>query len=124
MTAGTIAELTEIEHKLAAAFIVGDASFHASVLADDWSVIDPAGRIRTKAQVLKESFSGERDLTGGIDQINIRDFGDWAIVTGRTHVAGRFEGQEIEVTLRFTDVFSRTAGEWKCLASQGTMMSE
>jgi ketosteroid isomerase-like protein len=124
MSSDSVTELTEIEHKLAAAFVVGDPSFHESVLADDWSVIDPAGRILTKAQVLRESFTGERDLTGKIDEVNVRDFGDWAIVTGRTHISGRFEGQEIDVTLRFTDIFSRATGRWKCQASQGTMLSE
>ena len=78
MSSDSVAELTEIEHKLAAAFVAGDSSFHEDVLADDWSVIDPAGRIITKAQVLSESFTAERDLTALHDAL-ARAWRDWGL---------------------------------------------
>ena len=94
-------------------------------MSDDWSVTDPTGRILTKAEVLKEAFTGERMIDEGkIDQVNVRDFGDWAVVTGRTRMSGSYQGQEMTVTLRFTDVFVQTSGEWKCIASQGTFIAE
>lgn len=121
----TAAELTLIEEQLAASWVAGDHTYHQRVLADDWSVIDPAGRILTKEDVLREAFSGEREITKGkIDEVNVRDFGDWAIVTGRTQMSGRYQGQKMDVKLRFTDVFVRQNGEWKCVASQGTFLSE
>ena len=125
MISDTVAELAAIEHKLAAAFAAGDPSFHTKVLADDWSVIDPAGRVLTKEQVLRESFSGERDLAPSkIDDIKVRDFGDFAILTGRTRVVGKISGADVDVTLRFTDVFRRAEDIWQCIASQGTMINE
>ena len=125
MASATVAELTRIEEQLAAAWVAGDPGFHDRVLADDWSVIDPTGRVVTKADVLRESFSAERRITkGGIDQIKVRDFGDWAVVTGRTRMAGMYDGQEIDIVLRFTDVFVRRGGEWKCVSSQGTFVTE
>ena len=120
-----ITELTRIEERLAAAWVAGDRAFIESVLSDDWSVIDPTGRILTKAEVLREAFTGEREITEGtIDQVNVRDFGDWAIVTGRTRMSGSYQGEEMTVTLRFTDVFVRRSVEWQCVASQGTFISE
>ena len=50
-----------------------------------------------------------------------REHGDFAIVTGRTRVRGKFGGQDM--TLRFTDIFTNRSGTWKCLASQGTFVS-
>ena len=47
-----------------------------------------------------------------------------AIVTGRTQMAGTYLGQKMDVTLRFTDVFVRRDGEWKCIASQGTFVND
>ncbi len=121
----TAAELTLIEEQLAASWVAGDHRYHERVLSDDWTVIDPTGRILTKEDVLREAFSGERQITKGkIDQINVRDIGDWAIVTGRTQMSGRYQGQKMDVTLRFTDVFVRQNGEWKCIASQGTFLNE
>ena len=119
-----ITELTRIEERLAAAWVAGDRAFIESVLSDDWSVIDPTGRILTKAEVLKEAFTGERTVTeGNIDDVNVRDFGDWAIVTGRTRMSGSYQGEEMTVVLRFTDVFVLADGQWKCVASQGTFIT-
>ncbi|MDQ3474284.1 MAG: nuclear transport factor 2 family protein [Acidobacteriota bacterium] len=90
-----------------------------------WSVIDAQGRIRNKAEVLEEMFRpGEREISGLIDEVYVRLYGDWAIVTGKTHVAGRYEGNEIKVTLRFMDVFRRTEGNWQVVASQATLLNE
>src|SRR5688572_29561894 len=123
MAMTTVNELTQIEHQLAAAWEAGDHTFHERILADDWSVIDPSGRVLAKAEVLNEAFTGERSITEGeIDQIKVRDFGDWAVVTGRTRMGGSYQGQQMKVTLRFTDVFDRSSGEWRCVASQGTLV--
>ena len=124
MNPDAIKELTAIEEQLAAAWVNGDHVFIERVLSDDWSVIDPTGRILTKSEVLKEAFTGEREITEGqVDQINVRDLGDAAVVTGRTRMSGRYQGAEMTVALRFTDVFVRTSREWKCIASQGTFIT-
>jgi ketosteroid isomerase-like protein len=125
MNSSAITELTAIEGQLAAAWVNGDQAFIENILSDDWSVIDPTGHILTKAEVLEEAFRGEREITeGSIDQVNVRDFGDWALVTGRTQMSGRYQGEKMKVILRFTDVFVRTSGEWKCIASQGTFVAD
>lgn len=126
MTQDTAAEeLKRIEDQLMASWVFGDSSFHEQVLTDDWTVIHPTGEVLTKTDVIRDAFSGERDITvGEIDEVKVRDFGEFAVVTGRTRVEGRFEAQEVKITLRFTDVFLRTGGEWKCVASQGTFVNE
>ena len=125
MESNPISELTRIEERLAAAWVAGDHAFIDAVLSDDWSVIDPTGRILTKAEVLKEAFTGERTITEGkIDQVKVREFGDWAVVTGRTRMSGSYQGEELTVALRFTDVFVRSSGEWQCVSSQGTFITE
>ena len=124
MASDTIEQLTRIEDQLLASWLFGDPSFHEQVLADDWTVIHPTGQILTKEDVLQEAFSGKREINlSEIDQLKIRDLGDFAVVTGRTRVEGRFDGQDLKITLRFTDVFSRRNGEWKCVASQGTFVN-
>jgi ketosteroid isomerase-like protein len=121
----TARELTLIEEQLAASWVAGDHTYHERVLSEDWTVTDPSGRILTKADVLREAFSGERKIDKGkVDQINVRDFGEWAIVTGRTQMSGRYQGRKMDVVLRFTDIFARTDREWKCVASHGTYVIE
>ena len=80
-----------------------------------------------KARVLEESFApvaGREIASGKIDQINVRLFDGWAILTGRTRVEGRQDGQEFDVSLRFTDVFAYRDGRWQVVASHGTMIGE
>ena len=63
MNTDTVAELTRIEQQIAQAWVNGDQQFIDNTLADDWSVTDPTGRILTKAEVLREAFTGEREIT-------------------------------------------------------------
>jgi ketosteroid isomerase-like protein len=124
--ASQIAEhLRDIEERLAVAWVEGDRSFIEQVLADDWSVTDLTGRVLGKAEVLEEAFgSKDRQIVSmRIDQLSVRPFGDWAIVTGRTQAAGEYQGEVAEVTLRFTDVFACLGGNWRAVASQATLIS-
>lgn len=121
-----IEALREIETRLAAAWVAGDRSFIEETLAEDWSVTDLTGQVLTKAEVLKEVFgSGIRQVVSmHIDDINVRPFGDWAVVTGRTKAAGEYQGEVAEVTLRFTDVFAFRDERWQVVASQATLLNE
>ena len=121
-----IKTLTDTEHRLASAWVQGDREFIESVLADDWSVTDLTGRVLTKDEVLREAFgSDERQVDSmTISDIRIRPFSDWAIVTGETRAAGEYQGQTVEVKLRFTDVFAMRDGRWQVVSSQATMINE
>lgn len=118
--------LRDIEERLATAWVKGDRSFIEQILADDWSVTDLTGRVLKKAEVLEEAFGSKNQqiFSMRIDEVNVRSFGDWAIVTGRTQAAGKYKGKVAEVTLRFTDVFANRNGKWQVVASQATLISQ
>ena len=126
-TPNDIAEhLRDIEHRLASAWVEGDRAFIETVLADDWSVIDLTGRTLTRADVLEEAFAtnDRKVVSMHIDDLRVRLFGEWAIVTGTTHATGEYEGAAAEVTLRFTDVFANRDGNWQVVASQATLIGQ
>jgi ketosteroid isomerase-like protein len=84
------------------------------------------GRVLKKAEVLAEAF-GSKDrqvVSMQIDDLSVRSFGDWAIVTGRTQAAGEHRGEVAEVTLRFTDVFACRNSNWQVVASQATLINQ
>lgn len=122
---GVADELRAIEQRLAAAWVEGDREFVNRVLADDWSVTDAAGRVLGKRQVMREAFeSKDRQVESlEIDDVRVRTFGGCAVVTGRTRATGRYQGNSMSVTLRFTDVFVRRAGRWQVVASQATLIT-
>jgi len=118
--------LRGIEDRLASAWFEGDRSFIEQILADDWRVIDLAGRILNKAEVLAEAFdSKDRKVVSMlIDELSVRLFERWAIVSGRTQAAGEYQGVVAEVRLRFTDVFAYREGNWQVVASQATLINQ
>lgn len=124
--AGDEMAIRDLEQRLAAAWVKGDRPFIERLLADDWTVIDPAGRVLTKPQVLEETFaSSERRIEAMvIDDVKVRLLGETAVATGRTQATGSYRGQRATVTLRFTDVFSFRDGRWQIVASQGTTVAQ
>ena len=121
-----IETLRGIEEGLAAAWVEGDRLFIEQTLGDDWCVTDLTGRLLTKAEVLEEVFDSKdrKVVSMKIDDIRVRPFGDWAIVTGRTKAAGEYEGEVAEVALRFTDVFANRNGNWQVVVSQATLVNQ
>jgi ketosteroid isomerase-like protein len=118
-------ELKQIQQRLIRAWVSRDRETINSILADDWIVTDPAGRVLTKAEVMTEFDSGERKLESGtIDDVNVRLFYNVAVVTGRTAATGSYQGQSISVKLRFTDVFVKRSGNWQAVASQATLIAQ
>jgi ketosteroid isomerase-like protein len=120
----TVAEqLSQIEHQLAKAWVERDRDTINNILASDWTVTDIAGRVLTKAQVLQEFDSQDRQIeSGSIDDIKVRELGDVAIVTGKTTLTGQYKGNRSTLSLRFTDVFVKRDGHWQVVASQGTQI--
>lgn len=120
-----IAAIVDLEERLAQAWVKRDRPFIDALLASDWTVTDPSGRILSKQQVLTETFStSERRIdTMVVDDVKVRVIGAVAIATGRTRATGSYQGQVASVVLRFTDVFLRRDGRWQVVTSQGTIVA-
>jgi catechol 2,3-dioxygenase-like lactoylglutathione lyase family enzyme len=123
--AGVTAVIAELEQQLARAWVARDRARIASLLAPEWTVTDPAGRILTTQAVLDETFaSDERQIeTMEVEEVEVRLLGDVAVATGRTRATGRYQGQRASVVLRFTDVWWCRDDRWQVVASQGTLVA-
>ena len=118
-----ITELTQFEHRLAAAYKKGECAAWGAMLAPDWSVIHITGEVVTKDRALETCPTSSATIeTMAIDQITVRQFGDAAVVTGRTRIATKAPNV-VQITLRFTDVFSRRSGRWLVVASHATRLT-
>jgi ketosteroid isomerase-like protein len=114
-----------LEQRLARAWVERDRPFIENLLAPDWTVTDPSGRVLTRQHVLDETFSSsDRQIDSmKVDDVQVKVLGTTAIATGRTQAAGRYQGQAANVALRFTDVFHHVDGQWKVVASHGTLIA-
>src|SRR5687768_14728141 len=91
--ADAASQILDLEQRLAQAWVKGDRGFIEGLLAPDWSVTDPSGRILTRQQVIEETFSSadRRIDSMTVDEVNVRLFGDVAIATGRTQDTGSYQ---------------------------------
>src|SRR6267142_760881 len=116
-------QFREMEKSLAAAYMRGDREFVDDLLTDDWTSTDYQGRVWTKANVLALfGPNGPTFTKVQIDVDRVRLLGDVAVVTGRSLSAGQFEGRDVSVTQRYTDIYVRRDGRWQVVASHGTQI--
>jgi ketosteroid isomerase-like protein len=117
--------IAALEQRLARAWVERDRTFIENLLAPDWTVTDPSGRVLTRQQVLDETFSSsDRQIdVMAVDDVTVRLFGTSAVATGRTRAAGRYQEQTANVALRFTDVFQLVDGQWQIVVSHGTLIA-
>lgn len=120
-----VRELKEIEARLARAWVERDRPFLEEILSDEWAVVDATGGIRGKKEVIAEAFetSALRVDSARIEDVAVRLFGDTAVVRGRSEVAGSYNGENMAVSLRFTDVFVQRNARWLCIASHASPAS-
>jgi uncharacterized protein (TIGR02246 family) len=118
---GDEASLRAIEEKWDTASLKGDAASLATIFADGFITTDTDGKVRTKAETLARVKSGAvKYQNAKADDLKISVFGDTAVVNGRWK--GKFveDGKATEATERFTDVFVRQNGQWRCVASHAS----
>ena len=117
-------KLEDIQQQLIKAWVTRDRSALERLLAPDWMVTHVDGRISTREDVLRDFDTGaNRLLEGQVDDVKVRLFEGFAIVTGRTRARGEYKGQKYDVTLRFTDVFVRRNQEWQAVASHASRIT-
>jgi ketosteroid isomerase-like protein len=117
-------ELIELQQTLAKAWLSRDRARVERIIAPEWASTYPDGQMSDRATVLAQVFeTGVHKIHGlTIDDVKARVFGDAAVVTGRTHGVGEFEGTGYDVVIRFTDTFVRRAGQWQAVASHASLV--
>ena len=124
--AGPKESLAELQQVLARAWVVRDRAAIERIVASDWTTTGPDGSVRTRAQVLAEVFDTHihRIQQIALDAVEVRLFGEAAVVSGRTHAMGEFARQKYDVWIRFTDVFVRRGGQWQAVASHASLLAD
>jgi ketosteroid isomerase-like protein len=117
-------QLEDIQQQLSKAWSTRDLATIDRLLAPDWSVTHIDGAVLTRAEVLRDFETGDnRLIESDIDELRVRVYEGFAIVTGRTHARGEYKGQQYDVTLRFTDVFVRRDQQWQAVASHASRIT-
>ena len=117
-------ELMQLERDWCTANMKNDIAWFTRVFADDISLTGSTGKA-TKAQAIADA-KAEKYTSCSVDQMQVRVYGDTAVVTGRSRVAGTdAKGKPFpNPEALWTDTFVRRASGWQCVATQSTPIAK
>ncbi len=111
------AQLQEIEKRSAASLVNGDFQALGGIFAEEWTLVSD-GQVLSRQQIFAQLKSGELKFNSyDLGELDIRVFGDTAVVIGRGNPHGEYRGQKFEEAEVFTDTFVRIGGRWRCILS-------
>ena len=116
MTDAAREELAALSHAWDRAMVANDADAIGRYMAEDWTIVGSDGSIGQREVFLDLVRSG--DLSHDVmtsEDIDVRVYGDAAVVLARGVSGGRFRGQAFRETERVSCVFVRREGTWKCV---------
>ena len=107
----------------AAAELGGDTASLKEILADDFVAVGPRGFVLTGKQWIARHDTGSLEYRSfGLDEAEVRTYGDAAIVVCRQTAAGVYEDEngryDIDERFRATLVFVRQKGHWRLAGLQ------
>jgi uncharacterized protein (TIGR02246 family) len=113
----------KLAEEWAVAELRGDTSSLAEIMADDFVGVGPRGFMLTKDQWLSRHDTGSlRYESFGLDEVEIRLYGDAAVTVCRQNGHGVYEDEngryDINEQFRATLVFVRQRGRWRLAGLQ------
>jgi len=113
--------LIKIQHEWAEARMKGDSSYTRRLEAENCTIVWPDGSIVNKREDLKSMTGDIVFAEFKIDDLQVRLYGDTAIVVGQGTIRAH-EGNQNLLGGKFvwTDTFVKQNGAWKVVASQVT----
>jgi ketosteroid isomerase-like protein len=102
-----------------------DAATMDRILSDDFVLVTGKGRTQTKADLLKESSSGNivYEHQGDTNQ-TVHVWRDTAVVTAFLWAKGTNKGKPFDYKLWFSDVYVRTPAGWRSVFGQASLPVE
>lgn len=124
--AATVAKIRSLEESRFAAMLSRDVAALRRILADDLTYTHSSGQLENKAQFLESIASGSFQYLAILPEgaLDVRVYGDSAVVTGKGTFRVKAGGEERSLKLRFTDVYVSRDGVWQMVAWQSTRLPE
>jgi len=105
------------------ALLAADTVALSKLIAPDFIEISRLGTIRSRVDNIRDIASGALHLTSiKYDSLNVRIYGDVAVLTGIADNTGTMRGFPFAGKIRYTRVFVRRDGRWQAVLMQQTPM--
>ena len=113
------------QDKRIALTVAADVAGLGAMMTDDLTWTHSNANVESKAQFLEAIRSGKykyKSMT--FDDRKVRLHGDTAIVSGTCRVLVTTDGREIDIKLRFTELYVKQQGAWKQAMWQSTRVPD
>jgi len=118
-------ELANVNRQYDEALVRGDTAALAGIFADEFTYTSTSGEVLNKLQQLEVIRSGVLKIDKGMSEnVELRIYGNFALVFGYFKAEGKFKGQAFNSVERYTSVWTRRTGRWQLIAEQGTLVSQ
>lgn len=118
-------QIIEIERVWNAAVAARDPQTVDTILSQDFTFIGADGKQYGRADLLR--MIGRKDIEVDpftTEEVQVRIYGDTAVVTGRFTQVARQGGKSFTMPLRYTDVYVREGKSWKAVSAQATLIRD
>ena len=118
------AEILAIENQWATAIERQDGAALERIAAEDFRFMEEDGRLVDRAEYIAARSHNPDNVESAVqDEIEVRQYGDAAIATGRSIIHGTRAGVPFVYRFRWTDVYVRREGRWQAVSGQLTALS-
>jgi ketosteroid isomerase-like protein len=118
-------EIKALEEARNQAVLHGDVAALDRMTSDDYTFITLRGELRSKSDILKGFSSGSfKYESRQIFDLNVRVYGDTAVVTGRSVQKGVENGKDYSGAYWFTRVYVKQKDRWITVALQTTLIQQ
>jgi ketosteroid isomerase-like protein len=122
-SASLIAELTRQADRWDKAIVRKDKAAIEANMAEDFRHIAGGGEVQGKAPFVQGLVSSALEIDPyTVEDFDVRLYGDVALLSGRTHMTGRYEGKPFTSHYRYIDIYVRQGGQWRVVSVQITKL--
>jgi ketosteroid isomerase-like protein len=122
-TTDVVARLTQLSNNWDKVIVAKDAAAIAGNMAEDFRIIDRRGDIEDKKAFVAGILDPKLTINPyTVEEFEARLYGDTALLSGRTHMTGSYDGKPFESNYRYIDIYVRKGGAWKIVSVQITQL--
>ena len=118
-----VATLTRLSNDWDRAIVRKDEKAIAANMAEDFRIIDGHGNVDAKAGFVADIIDPKLTIDPyTVEEFTVRLYGDTALLSGRTYMTGKHDGNPFESNYRYIDIYVRAKGTWKIVSVQITRL--
>ena len=120
-----VAQLKAQADRWDAAIVRKDRAAIEANMADDFRQIDGRGNVETKASFVDGLVSADLVIDPyTVEDFEVRVYGGTALLSGRTRMTGKYQGQPFKSHYRYIDIYVKSGGAWKIVSVQISRMPD